>query len=66
MSTILKVCSAAFAGERIEVALLPEGVALLDSKLDGNGALWFAPQTFRQFVADVKNGKYDTENNPNA
>ncbi len=56
----------AITGEAIEVALLPEGVAVLDTKLHGNGALWFAPPTWAKFIRDVKDGKYDTENNVNA
>jgi len=59
MSTIVKLGSGTH-NEAIEVALLPDGVALLDSKLHGNGALWFTPGTWLKFVEDVKRGKYDT------
>jgi hypothetical protein len=45
--------------EAVEVAMFSDGVALLDTKQGGSGALWFNPATFAQFVRDVKEGKYD-------
>lgn len=39
--------------------MFPDGVALLDTKLGGSGALWFNAATFADFVRDVKEGKYD-------
>ncbi|MEV0270027.1 DUF397 domain-containing protein [Hamadaea sp. NPDC050747] len=43
----------------VEVAFVPAGVAVRDSKNPGGGALLFTEQEWAAFVAGTKDGEFD-------
>lgn len=47
------------AGDCVEAARLPAGVALRDSKDQAGPVLRFTPSEWRAFVAGVKAGEFD-------
>ncbi|MEV4326651.1 DUF397 domain-containing protein [Microbispora rosea] len=47
------------SGNCVQIAFLPEGVALRDSKNPGQGMLVYSTREWREFIAASKAGDYD-------
>lgn len=46
-------------GACVEVAVMPAGVAVRDTKDRGGPVLFFTPEEWTAFVAGTKNGEFD-------
>jgi hypothetical protein len=51
--------SGAYGGDCVEVAILPERIAIRDSKAVDSGVLTLAPSQWRAFLAGVRHGALD-------